>query len=106
MSYYEGETLKRKIQNNSIDKNDIESIILQIAKGLEQAHEKEIVHRDIKPSNILIAEYKGEYTPKITDFGLSKIAESEHQSRFTSSFAGGTLSNLSAFFSSRSPISK
>lgn len=71
MSYYEGETLRRKIQNNSVPKDDIESIILQIAKGLKQAHDKGIVHRDIKPENIFITK---ENVVKILDFGVAKIA--------------------------------
>ena len=36
-----------------------------------------IIHRDLKPQNILIAEYKGNFTPLITDFGISRIVNEE-----------------------------
>ncbi len=46
------------------------SIILDITKGLDCAHQYRIIHRDIKPANILIDDETK--IAKITDFGLAK----------------------------------
>jgi len=69
MAYYEGETLRDRIDRGRLDENEALDIALSIAAGLERAHERGIVHRDIKPSNIIITE-RGEV--KIIDFGLAK----------------------------------
>ncbi len=45
---------------------------IQVAKGLQAAHEKGLIHRDVKPANILFA---NEQTAKIGDFGLAVVAE-------------------------------
>jgi len=49
------------------------SIVYNIAKGLQYAHEKNIIHGDIKTSNIMIK--NGIY--KISDWGLSKLKTGE-----------------------------
>ena len=43
------------------------SMISQVCKGLQAAHEKDLIHRDLKPSNIFIM---NDDTAKIIDFGL------------------------------------
>jgi len=54
MDCYEGETLKKKIERGQIKTDEAIDIIVQVATGLQKAHEKGIVHRDIKPANIFI----------------------------------------------------
>jgi molecular chaperone DnaK len=48
-------------------------VALQIAKGLQLAHEAGICHFDLKPANILLTK---DISAKIIDFGLSQVATS------------------------------
>lgn len=52
------------------------NITLGILSGLEHLHSKKVLHRDLKPANILL---QGE-TPRLADFGLSRILKTTQQS--------------------------
>jgi serine/threonine protein kinase/tetratricopeptide (TPR) repeat protein len=71
MAYYEGETLKTKIERGPLKVEDAVSIAIQVAQGLTKAHRHGIVHRDIKPANIILT---ADGIAKIVDFGLAKLA--------------------------------
>lgn len=71
MSYYEGETLKSRIERGSLLIEDAIDITIQIAQGLSKAHAHGIVHRDIKPGNIMLT---GDGVVKVVDFGLAKLS--------------------------------
>jgi serine/threonine protein kinase/formylglycine-generating enzyme required for sulfatase activity/cephalosporin-C deacetylase-like acetyl esterase len=70
MGYYEGVTLKQRIQQGPLVVNEAVAVASQIAAGLAHAHGRGIVHRDIKPGNILV---NREGAVRIIDFGLAKF---------------------------------
>lgn len=74
MEYVEGITLKTYIEKKGqLSFKESASIAIQIARGIEAAHNKEIIHRDIKPQNIIIST---EGKVKVTDFGIARAASS------------------------------
>jgi predicted Ser/Thr protein kinase len=72
MEMVEGKTVKALIQSRELDLLGGIEVAIQVAGGLQKAHEAGIVHRDIKPENVVV-------TPdghaKILDFGLAKLLE-------------------------------
>ena len=80
MEYVNGWTLANAASKGvRLDLNRMCEIGQNIAEALGYAHLHGIVHRDIKPANILLTsrESHGAERPKITDFGIAKLTESE-----------------------------
>ena len=74
MEYVEGITLKTYIEKKGqLSFKEATSIAIQVARGIEAAHNKNITHRDIKPQNIIIST---EGKVKVTDFGIAKAISS------------------------------
>ncbi len=74
MELVEGITLKDYIaENGRLSMDKAIDFSLQIAAGLEAAHESHVIHRDIKPQNIIVSK-NGNL--KVTDFGIAKAASS------------------------------
>ena len=74
MELVDGITLKKYIEKKSrLSVKEAVSIAIQVAMGLEAAHNNNIIHRDIKPQNIMISK---EGKVKVTDFGIAKAATS------------------------------
>jgi len=71
MAYYEGQSLRERLQQGPLEVAEAVDIGIQVASGLAKAHEKGITHRDIKPANIIITE---DGQAKLIDFGLAKLA--------------------------------
>jgi serine/threonine protein kinase/tetratricopeptide (TPR) repeat protein len=74
MQLLQGKTLRDHLAKGRFRLTQPEGleIAIQIASGLEAAHEKGIIHRDIKPANIFITEKN---VAKILDFGVAKVIQ-------------------------------
>ena len=70
----EGETLAERLKRGPIPLDEALQIAIQIAEGLEAAHERGIIHRDLKPANIKLTP---EGKVKVLDFGLAKAFAGE-----------------------------
>jgi len=74
MKFVEGGQLDEVVKHKPVSIRQAAELIAKIARTVHYAHEHGILHRDIKPGNILL-DAKGE--PKLTDFGLARLVESE-----------------------------
>jgi tetratricopeptide (TPR) repeat protein len=78
MGYYEGETVKTKLKQGPIRWQEIVDMAVQIAAGLQAAHERGIIHMDVKPANLMVT---ADGTVKILDFGLSRFTTEVDRTR-------------------------
>jgi tetratricopeptide (TPR) repeat protein len=73
MEYVAGEDLASYLSRNPVaDSQFTVHVIRAMAAALDYTHSRGIVHRDIKPANVML---DSALTPKITDFGIARIAE-------------------------------
>ena len=104
MELVEGETLAERIAKGRIPLDEAIPLFIQIAEGLEAAHQKGIIHRDLKPANIKIG-LDGK--PKILDFGLAKAfvgeplspADSSQSPTLTKGTAIGVIMGTAGYMS-------
>ncbi|MGB6848046.1 MAG: protein kinase [Thermoanaerobaculia bacterium] len=69
MEFVDGETLQERLSRGPLSVEQALKIAIQLATGLESAHNAGIIHRDLKPANIKITP-TGEVL--ILDFGVAK----------------------------------
>ncbi|HKI00708.1 MAG TPA: protein kinase [Thermoanaerobaculia bacterium] len=70
MAFYEGETLKERLQRGPLPAAEARQVAIQVCRALVRSHGAGIVHRDIKPANVMIT---GRGEVKVLDFGIAKV---------------------------------
>lgn len=76
MEYVDGLSLQDVIQSNKkITLNITLSIISQLLKAINAAHNLGVIHRDIKTANIILC--KENNSVKLADFGIARIADNQ-----------------------------
>lgn len=78
LKFYEHGNLDQFLKADPVSMDDKRIIIKGVIDGIEFLHRNDVIHRDLKAENILLHREDGVWTPKITDFGLSrKINDSQ-----------------------------
>lgn len=74
--YVRGTTLQelRTLRSGPLDPDEAAALVIEIARGLQGAHNAAVLHCDLKPANILLTEQR---IPKIADFGLARHIQAE-----------------------------
>jgi TonB family protein len=74
MEYLDGKALSTILKAGQVyTVQEVCSIVLQVADGVDYAHKHGIVHRDIKPANIMMMDDGG---VKVMDFGVARLESS------------------------------
>jgi len=80
-----GELFDILYYTSALKENVARTYFKQIINGLEACHNSNVVHRDLKPQNLLL---DAKYNLKITDFGLSKIIQSDADAIMKTTYVG------------------
>jgi tRNA A-37 threonylcarbamoyl transferase component Bud32/tetratricopeptide (TPR) repeat protein len=70
MALYEGETLDRRLRDETFTVERTVHIVRQVAEALKRAHAGGIIHRDVKPANTMVSD---DDAVRLLDFGVAKL---------------------------------
>ena len=86
LEHVDGVRIDDYCDSNTLPLPERLSLFRTVCSAIDYAHKRSIVHRDIKPSNILVTP---ERIPKLLDFGIAKLLETEPAGQTIDSTATG-----------------
>ncbi|HMG95240.1 MAG TPA: serine/threonine-protein kinase, partial [Gemmatimonadaceae bacterium] len=91
IEWAEGEILERYAKQYApLPRDEVATIVSQIAAGVQAAHDAGIVHRDLKPENVMYDSKTRQV--KLLDFGIATDTQASSDERLTrAGFFVGTL---------------
>lgn len=98
LEFVDGGALSDHYRGHIVAPRDAAKFVSVLARAIQHCHDRGIIHRDLKPGNILLQHTAAplsrtlaaetppplhSWTPKVTDFGLSKLQTGEADSHAT-----------------------
>jgi eukaryotic-like serine/threonine-protein kinase len=95
MELLRGETLAERLRRSGrIASDELLPLVIQMAEGLQAAHQVGIIHRDLKPGNVVLVPLKensSEVRAVITDFGLAQTSTPDGSAALALTGTGGIV---------------
>jgi WD40 repeat protein len=85
LEFCAGGSLTRKLAAGPLPPREAAIVAENLARGMAVAHARGVIHRDLKPANVLLA---ADGTPKVADFGLAKLLDSDSRQTATDAVMG------------------
>jgi len=110
MEYVDGQTITKHAEHRRLGTRQRLELFMKVCEAVQHAHQKGVIHRDLKPANILViddaaggdSKHRSGNTalgqPKILDFGVARLTDSDIQVTTIQTDAGqlvGTLQYMS-----------
>jgi serine/threonine protein kinase len=94
MELLQGRSLRERMQEGPMPISEALDILVPAMRGIREAHRQGVIHRDVKPENIFLHQAEdGTLTPKVVDFGVSRITDNESPGSMLTK-AGNVLGTL------------
>lgn len=98
LEFVAGGSLDRRLRTTLPDPRVAARLMIPVARGVQAAHDLNLVHRDLKPANILLHGPAGApldaCVPKVTDFGLVKFLDAAASAQTQADAVMGTPSYM------------
>lgn len=77
MELIDGLPMVRACDEYGLGVRAIVALMVDVCGAIQHAHQRAVIHRDLKPANVLVERVGAGYRPKVIDFGIAKLLDSD-----------------------------